>query len=147
MKIKYWCNIILGLLLIGCGSTTRNYSNREPFNKYVNKNVDLKRAGEIWKVHSQNEYGFLSNSLKYPGSNYPSSYASKIVYLPVGTKILVEKVMRKNIHSTLSSSAVYAICSTTRPDGSVIRFEYTWGILGDIKMAPWEPLGLGERKY
>ena len=147
MNMRYYFNVFVGLFLIGCGSTTRDYSNREPFSKYVNKHVELKRAGVIWNVYSQHEYGFVSNSLKNPNSDYPYDYAKRVAYLPIGTEVLVEKVMRKNIHSTLSSSAVYAICFTARPDGSVIRFEYTWGLLGDLHYAPWEPIGIGTRKY
>ena len=139
--------MILGLLLIGCGSTTRNYSNRQPFSKYAGKEVTLKRSQVIWEKHQKYEYGFISYTMESPENSYLSSSARKIVSLPVGSEILVEKVVRKDVRSTLSSSAVYAICSTIKPDGSVIRFEYTWGILGDIKIAPWEPRGLGKREY
>jgi len=147
MKIKYWCNIILGVLLIGCGVTTRNYSNRPPFSNSVGKEVTLKRSQIIWEKFQKCEYGIISYTMESPENSYLSNSARRVITLPAGAKILVEKVVRQDVHSTLSSSAVYALCRTEMPDGSVIRFEYNWGLLGDIKMAPWEASGLGERHY
>tara|TARA_B110001469_G_C9516410_1_gene257166 strand:- start:39 stop:413 length:375 start_codon:yes stop_codon:yes gene_type:complete len=112
----------------------------EPFASYVGQEVVLLRSQKIWEIYSKYEYHFVKYSMRPMGTSHSDGYGHIVMEVAEGTKIRIEDV--KEI-SDSTGSMIYAVCSLEKSDGTLFNFEYNWGGLSRVDIAPWEPIEVG----